>query len=51
LKGADEDYVRVYVDGLYGYVREGKAVFSGGFESRMSVRLPKAVLRPPVLLE
>jgi hypothetical protein len=27
MKGADEDYVRVYVDGLYGYVKDGKAVF------------------------
>jgi hypothetical protein len=27
MKGADEDYVRVYIDGLYGYVKDGKPVF------------------------
>lgn len=27
MKGADEAYIRVYVDGLYGYVRDGKPVF------------------------
>src|ERR1700733_3205617 len=27
MKGADEDYIRVYVDGLYGYVKDGKPVF------------------------
>ena len=27
MKGADEDYIRVYVDGLYGYVKDGKAVY------------------------
>lgn len=25
--GADSDFIRVYVDGLYGYVRDGKPVF------------------------
>lgn len=25
--GADQDFVRVYVDGLYGYVKEGKPVY------------------------
>ena len=28
MKGADPDYIRVYVDGLYGYVKDGKPVFS-----------------------
>ncbi len=28
MKGADEDYIRVYVDGLYGYVKDGKPVFA-----------------------
>jgi hypothetical protein len=27
MKGADPDFIRVYVDGLYGYVRDGKPVF------------------------
>jgi hypothetical protein len=27
MKDADEDYIRVYVDGLYGYVKDGKPVF------------------------
>ena len=28
MKGADEDYIRVYVDGLYGYVKDGKPVYA-----------------------
>jgi hypothetical protein len=28
MKGADEDYIRVYVDGEYGFVRDGKPVYS-----------------------
>lgn len=27
MMGADEDFIRVYVDGLYGYVREGKPIY------------------------
>lgn len=27
VKGADPDFIRVFVDGLYGYVRDGKSVF------------------------
>ncbi len=27
MKGADSDYIRVYVDGLYGYVKDGKPVY------------------------
>ena len=27
MAGADPDFIRVYVDGLYGYVRDGKPVF------------------------
>jgi hypothetical protein len=27
IKGADEDFIKVYVDGLYGYVKDGKPVY------------------------
>jgi hypothetical protein len=27
MKGADPDYIRVYVDGLYGYVKDGRPVY------------------------
>lgn len=28
VKGMDPDFIRVYVDGLYGYVKEGKPIFA-----------------------
>ena len=28
MKGSDSDYIRVYVDGLYGYVKDGKPVYA-----------------------
>jgi len=27
MSGADQDFIRVYVDGLYGYVRDGKPIY------------------------
>lgn len=27
MMGADDDFIRVYVDGLYGYVRDGKPIY------------------------
>ncbi|HTT02271.1 MAG TPA: hypothetical protein VMG11_09320 [Steroidobacteraceae bacterium] len=29
MAGADDDFIRVYVDGQYGYVKDGKPVFPG----------------------
>ena len=34
----DPDYVRVYVDGLYGYVKDGKPVYSEYNDKECTVR-------------